>query len=238
MSKCIYFPPSTEEANKEFIKDKEEFLSRNDSLILDMNKLQFYDNWEHNELHITTESHYTYILPEMGKFLGFNYDINDFELIEKKDRTGNFDISYLFPKKNKKFKIAFQDKQYMCGYEGMIGFNNAEKCEKDFFDNTSFKEMNPDYHLLFFASHQCCVIENLDENNGKTVVISGDSQLIPDVPILAYYYKKIVYLDKRRADYGSVLFNISRKDEVVYVMSKYDLAKYTDINSKKCRFID
>lgn len=73
------------------------------------------------------------------------------------------------------------------------------------------RQLDNNYHKLYKYSHKCEVLENLGENNGKTILISHDSQMIPIIPIIAKYYKKIISLDNRFS-YSMIDF-LNIKDE-------------------------
>lgn len=227
--KCIIFPSPTKKYDNRFSSLTDLY----ESFIVEKDKCDFYLTWKHNESHLTNNCHYHYILPNLSKLLNFEYNLNDFNLIKKFDNTNTYDLSYFVPKVNKNFLIHYRGKDKICKYEELIGYTHYKTAKKYFYENTSFDGMNPDYHLLFFAPHQCCIIKNLGISNGRKLLISGDSQFIPIVPILSYYFEEIVYLDKRKGDFEEQ-FNINVNDyELLYCLSKYDLEKYTITNFRK-----
>ena len=232
MIKCIVFPSPDKDYKNEFIN----ISSFYETVFVDKNKCEFYSNWKHNESHLTTNTHYNYILPLLSNLLNFKYSLNDFTLIKKYDKTNTYNLSYLVPVINKSFDVTYNGKTEKYDFEKLIGYTNYEKNYLNFLKNTSFKDINPDYHLLFFAPHQCCIIKNLSANNNRKLLISGDSQLIPLIPILSYYFKEIIYLDRRGGDDGNV-FNIDINDyDVLYSVSKYSYKKYEIDNFKKISF--
>ena len=229
MKKCIIFPSPIKKYNNEFIN----LTSLYETFFVEREKCDFYFTWKHNESHLSTNTHYNYILPNLSKLLDFSYDLNDFNLIEKKDSTNTYDLSYMFPKNDKNFEITYNGNIYEGTYKNLIGYTNYDINKENFMKNTSFEDINPDYHLLFFAPHQCCILKNLSENNGRKLLISGDSQLIPLVPILAYYFKEIVYLDKRKGDDGRMYDIDINEYDLLYAVSKYSYNKYEITNFKK-----
>ena len=59
-------------------------------------KDEMYTLWALNSNHYTTAYHRKYVLPLLGSLLNFNYNENDFTLLEK--YSNKFDISMLIPK--------------------------------------------------------------------------------------------------------------------------------------------
>ena len=149
-----------------------------------------YSNMALNSHHYTTKYHYDIVLPLLNSLFNFGFDISDFDLIDKLHKEGDFcfDLSFLFPKNDKKFNVngLDYDISYISNYNGLICNSN---CPDEIY--------NTEYHKLYAFPHSCSIIENLGDNNGKTILISGDSQNVPHVPILAYYYKKVYYMDNR-----------------------------------------
>lgn len=227
--KIIVFPSPTKKYNDEF----KELTDKYDTFFAEKDKCEFFLSWKHNESHLTNRCHYNYILPNLGKLLNFEYNQDDFNLIKKFDSTNTYDLSYFIPKIDKEFEVHYRADTRKFSYTDLIGYTNYKENAERFYENTAFKEMNPDYHLLFFAPHQCCIIKNLSASNNRKLLISGDSQLIPIVSVLAYYFKEIVYLDKRAGDYQE-FFSINPDEyEMFYCVSKYDIKKYTFTNFKK-----
>ena len=228
--KCIIFPSPDKPYRGQF----ESLTKMYETFFVEKEKCEFMLSWKHNESHLTTRCHYNYILPELSKLLNFDYNKDDFQLVKKFDNTNTYDLSYFVPKNDKKFRIHYSGKDKIGNYNELIGYTHYRMSKKYFYENTSFVGMNPDYHLLFFAPHQCCIIKNLCESNGRKLLISGDSQFIPIVPILAYYFQEVVYLDKRVGDYKEEYFDIDVNDyDILYAMSKYPLDKYEISNIKK-----
>ena len=145
MIKCIVFPSPDKDYKNEFIN----ISSFYETVFVDKNKCEFYSNWKHNESHLTTNTHYNYILPLLSNLLNFKYSLNDFTLIKKYDKTNTYNLSYLVPVINKSFDVTYNGKTEKYDFEKLIGYTNYEKNYLNFLKNTSFKDINPDYHLLF-----------------------------------------------------------------------------------------
>lgn len=168
----------------------------------DLAKYRYVNN-KSNSHHFTTEYHYKFVIPKLNNLLNIDIDVDkDFYLIKNFDENGN-DFSYLYPKKDKEFHITYLELQFdkekkyieksywkeISGpYKIMIGKSKN-------LENLGFK--NTMYHELFFNSHYPTVIENNDATYNRTLLISGSSHNIPTIPVLAYYYRKIIFLDVR-----------------------------------------
>ena len=55
------------------------------------------------------------------------------------------------------------------------------------------------FHRLYKGGHRCSRIINETIDNDRKILISGDSFMIPLVPILACYFKEVVLMDNRTA---------------------------------------
>ena len=53
------------------------------------------------------------------------------------------------------------------------------------------------YHQIYKYAHWSSKIVNENALIDKCILISGDSQVLPLIPILAYYVKTVIYLDYR-----------------------------------------
>lgn len=144
-----------------------------------------YKTYALNEHHFKPFYHIDYVLPTIEKLLHFGYNVNDFKLVER--RHEGYDVSYLAPNKRRRFDVY-------------------DLTDDTFFRNMSFDfirngknrdESLTQYHNLYAFPHKCSRIINNGVHNGRTLVISGDSQMIPIIPVLACYFKEVWYLDNR-----------------------------------------
>ncbi len=149
-----------------------------------------YRGYDRNSHHYTTEYHRKYVLPSMEKMFGFGYKESDFTIKEHLLDKNNmvFDLSYQVPVHDKKFTV--RSIQYGLNYG--CWFHGLRKNE-----NTKHLTWFTEYHDLYCLPHTSSIVDNLGENNGKSLLVLGDSQLIPSVPIVCYYYKTVVYIDNR-----------------------------------------
>ena len=100
--------------------------------------------------------------------------------------------SFLWPKKEMKWTVSI-DQQTTAEHEGFECLTNIERKYPG--------DTGSAYHRIFCSSHHCCHIinESLPED-GETIFISGDSYMIPIIPILACYYREVVFMDNRLGD--------------------------------------
>lgn len=180
-----------------------------------------YLNSIYDNHHFNNEYHYNICLQKYSKLLNFNFNINDFYY---KHHNG-LDISYdyLYPiNDNKQFNIFFYD-QNEIKYE----YNGNYNCLLNF-DYKRKTEINGDYHLMYVACQNQSIINNYGENNDKTLLIIGDSQILPEIPIFAYYYKKVLYYDNRYKNniMNDILYNEQIDDCLVQMWAGRKLYLY------------
>ena len=146
-----------------------------------------------NGHHYTTEYHRNYVLPLLSKIFNFKYNINDFNLISV--ITDDGDLTYLRPKNNNLYKIK----------KFINNENNIEHTgEYEILINPDFF-INPSYRSLYRYTHSCSRIINLNIDNDKKLFISGDSQMVPTIPVLSNYYKEIWYFDNRTGKHDNII---------------------------------
>lgn len=152
--------------------------------------------------HYYPKWHYENTLPVIANKLRFSYDLNDFE-------WNNFrTMDVLVPKKKPVFDVDYFH-FYDITPENEFSYYKIKDVEVPFDDLFNVNEVyndgaNPilglfdDYHRLFKFSHQSCRLVNKMCKNNNKLIVSSDSHLIPLVPILSYYFKEVVIIDKRR----------------------------------------
>ena len=163
-------------------------------------KLEYYDGWENNEHHITSKCFQNVLAPFFSYFVKtFNFNIDDFEKVPFFGEDYKYDCSYLKPISDMRFTMNINgvkigehltfdqitnvrphnDKKAFKGYEG------------------SMNPLYSEYHRLYRGSHACSCVINETVKNDLKIFISGDSMMIPLIPILCCYYKEVVYMDNR-----------------------------------------
>lgn len=170
-----------------------------------------YINMPTNKHHYTYKYHIKYVLPLLNSLFNFGYNINDFNLIEFKHEYG--DLSYLKPKIDYTFEVVcFTDNT-----KEILKFEDLKPIDKD----------NVSYRDLYRFPHKCSKVINLDINNDRKIFISGDSQIIPDIAILACYYKEVWYFDNRTGK--SLDWSIIDKEKTISFNDNYKNINFDDV---------
>lgn len=162
------------------------------SRLLDMRQFQFfyYKRSLPNLHHVMLSSYIRIVYPYLADIWGFPYKRSDFDLYKYVE--DDMDCSFLWPKEEMKWTVSI-DQQITAEHEGFECLTNLEKKYPG--------DKGSAYHRIFCSSHTSCRIvnESLPEE-GESIFISGDSYMIPVVPILACYYKEVVFMDNRLGD--------------------------------------
>lgn len=168
----------------------------NNKNVIDLSWLNvdFYEGYDCNEHHITTESYYNVILPFLKLYIkDFNFDLNDFEIVKHIAffKKSQYDVSYLVPKNNYMFSMNKNSVQIFnnCNFEYLHYFSGKF--------NDELQDDVTEYHKVFRGFHSCCKIINETINNNLKIFVSGDSMSIPLIPILCCYFKEVVFMDNR-----------------------------------------
>ena len=144
-----------------------------------------YTAYPLNGHHFMPFYHIEYVLPKLEDIFHFGYKREDFNLHERMD--GKHDVSYLEPKKDVRFDF----------YNLTSGEHLEDATYSDIVDcKPKTNEFTP-YHTIFRCAHQCGRLINKGENNGRTIVISCDSQMIPVIPVMCCYFNEVWCLDNR-----------------------------------------
>ena len=156
--------------------------------LLDMRQFRFdyYKKNYPNIHHIQLASYVRIVYPYLADILGFPYKRGDFDLY-KYEGDGMI-CSFLWPKKEMKWTVNI-NQETTAEHEGFECLTNLEEkypgCK------------GSPYHRIFCASHCSSRIINESIPDGESILISGDSYMIPVAPILACYYHELVFLDNR-----------------------------------------
>ena len=146
-----------------------------------------YKGWYLNENHFTPKYHRKYVLPLLKDLLQIPYQEQDFDLIERTDQSGQFDLSYLKPRRVSCYSV--------------IGLNRGEVYNSVQFETlqeSSSHDARTEYHQKYYKyAHQSSRLVNISLDSDRKLFISGDSQMIPDILTLATYFKEIWYIDNR-----------------------------------------
>ena len=179
-----------------------------------------YRGYDRNAHHFTTEYHRKFVLPTLENMLHFGYSESDFRIRENPlHKNGEvFDLSFLQPLRDKKFSVKSlqYDLEYECWFKGLRKNENTRSV-------TWFTE----YHDLYCLPHSSSIVKNTGKTNGRSLLILGDSQLIPSISVLCYYYKEVAYIDNR--DKVNILSSLNdRYDDVLIQTYIMPLGYYLD----------
>lgn len=192
------------------------------------------------ELHSSDQYHYkpyyhiNYVLPSIGKLLGFNFNLDDFNYVERIIRGA--DLSYLRPKVDYEYKVT--------------RFKSGKSFIGKYEDLSKVSEVNwpvNAYRMQYRYPHECSSIETIGLNSGRTLFLSSDSHAIPDIPVLTTYFDKVFYMDNRTGTKrlnGHVVFDFDRVQsnykyfehenftDVLIMMTSNTVNKYINCNLK------
>lgn len=178
--------------------------------------------------HYTTKFHIANVLPLLESMYGFGYSRKDFKL--KPFICDEGDYSYLVPKKDMKFDIYRFDIENGPYIERNIGFDSL--LSKEYLSGKG----NHRYWGLYRYAHGCSRIINRSvREDGRRLFISGDSQIVPDIPVLACYFREVWYFDNRtgyyttpRDEYGNYTIKWD-KGKHLYCEKYYKDKPFTDV---------
>ena len=170
-----------------------------------------YGTWSLNEHHFKPFYHFEYILPAFATLCNFTFRKDDFSVVERK--SGEYDTTYLCPKQEYSFEV--------------YGYSRQEHFKDKSFAFLASGTSGTDYHKQYRYYHECGRIINHSLNSDKILFISGDSTVIPDVPVLACLFKEVWYFDNR--DHLSHIVNfrdVEGEGSVVFQVGFAFLNKY------------
>ena len=218
----------------EYLKDKT-FLS-----ICPNDKSEYYTD-SYNDHHFTNKFTYRVAKSVLG-FIGVDFNIEDFVLVENLESGEDF--SYLKSIKDYDYEVTSD-------FYEMPNVNNRtvsiyENAKRETYKIEQLLNHEVDnyeilgkiaypvhtaYHKLFRLSHQCCHIKNLNIHNGKKILISCDSYIIPYIPLMIPYCEEVTVLDNRFWNYHYTHYKGYEYTDVVVALSYCnDISKYIDNN--------
>ena len=156
---------------------------------LEFDKDLFYNDWRLNEHHIKPYGHFCVTIPKIAELLGLHYNPANYHFVEK--YSGKYDISMPHPNNDVKVDIIPHN-----DIPEQVVIENADWSEV----LVSWKQPPiSDYHGLYKYAHMSSTIINrsYDWKEDKTILILGDSHMIPVVPILIPCCRQITYIDNR-----------------------------------------
>ena len=170
--------------------------------------LAYYDGWRDNEHHITTKSYYHVICPFFSYFVKtFKFNPDDFVEVPFYSADFKYDVSYLKPKQDYRFTMNMNGENIGSG----LTFDEITNVN---WVNEEAKYLT-EYHRLFRGAHSCCVITNDTIDNDNSIFVSGDSMMLPLIPIFCCYYKEVVYMDNRDGKSHKDYYEGKKFDEIL-----------------------
>ena len=199
-TKYILFDNSNNNEDvKLYLEDKENVITINEPS-------ERYGVTELNPHHYKTSYHYNTII----KYFIDDFDISLFNKLEYSE--DGLDFSYLLPKNPRNYKITIYHDDDIFVFYGTddILRNTDSKFEKG--------ELSTGYHKLFIASHRVCHIQNFSNPDGPKYIIYGDSHVIPDLPLIAYYCSDLVFIDFRNGSQAKYITKNIKYDKTFVVL--------------------
>lgn len=148
-----------------------------------------YSDSVHDTHHYTTKYHRRVVLPLLESLYKFGYNKADFDIVKFVKSDG--DYSYMVPKKDMRFDVYRYDLKQP---KMMKDVGYMDLFSPTFKDNVNEHR----YWGLYRYPHACSRIINKSlPKDGRKLFISGDSQMIPDIPVLACYFREVWYFDNR-----------------------------------------
>jgi len=179
--------------------------------------LEYYDGWEANEHHITTKSHYNILAPFFSYILKtFNFNPRDFVIVPYFTKDFKQDVTYLKPRKRGHYTMSINSVEI----GKHLSFDEIQNITQHA-DAEAFKACTDElpiyseYHRLYRGAHACSRVINEDIKEDTSIFISGDSMMIPLIPIFCYYYKEVVFMDNRDGNSHKEYFEDKTFDEVL-----------------------
>lgn len=152
---------------------------------IEMCKDDFYNTWKLNEHHFSPMVHFKKTMPAIAKLLDFYFNEDDFSF--KPDKFENFDLTMPYPKASFTYDVkslSAKDSQYQ-----LMTYSKLTST-----DGVAYTK----YHDLYRYFHDSSIVINRNTSSRRTLLISGDSHMIPVVPMLTVYFKTLVYIDNRK----------------------------------------
>ena len=168
-----------------------------------------YGTYPFNEHHYVVGWQQTVIAKTVLEMFGIRFCLSDFEFkpYYVRDRNYIYDLSYYMFRGEQSYTIVDAETGSVVRKPDLY---------RDMHDNFLIQDRSvTEYHRLLWCTHKCALIINNNLPEGKTVLISCDSQMVPVISVIAPYFREILYLDRRGGydvsgltgrDYDHVLF--------------------------------
>lgn len=139
-------------------------------------ELKNYANYDLNWHHLTTDTIWNVVFPAFMEQFNLDYNKDDYEYI--KFIADNQDLSYHEFKGTMNVEVHFNNKIV-----------------------NRLRDVNGNwltaYHRLYIAAHQISTIINHNSLTDRVLKLNCDSMVIPLIPLIVPYFKKIYVIDYR-----------------------------------------
>lgn len=172
-----------------------------------------YSYWNLNNHHYVMDYHKKVVLPKISKTFGLGIEKNDIYWYKITD-----DIP-----ENYFIEVPVWEGDEYCFVNHSIGYESTRsELSANCNDIVEYGCVTP-YHWLFVGGHSICTVEKVKgEHNNKKLFMVCNSQMIPSIPALAHYYKKMVIVDRRIADFDiSTLYKDETFDDVLFCLWRF-----------------
>lgn len=164
---------------------------------INLGERELYAGLSLNQHHWKTAFVWNNFIPLLMNKLEIDFNPDDF--VKKQFYTDDdlFDLSYHDLKEPDQVSLTFlltKLKLNMKSTELRLSKNDQG------FGSTFTGEYLTDYHRLFRGAHESTILENDSAVYDRYIILNSDSFMIPVIPILSHYYKKMLILDNRYND--------------------------------------
>lgn len=152
-----------------------------------------YLNFSLNGNHFIPEYHKEVVIPKLEELLDFKVD-DSFVWTIRKVNNGNSDLGFYRPVNPNNYMFS------------AYCITTGEEKEGNFDILTTCVDTEPshtDYHRVYCYPHRCSRIINLTNDTDRRLLLCGDSQLLPEIALLACFFKEVWYLDKRYGNFSA-----------------------------------
>lgn len=180
-------------------------------------KCEFCTSLIGNYHHLTTRFCWEFMLRDLVKIL----DIKDFNPLDFKPVNFSYKGNDLTFHEKKNDQSVFEFSSFT---RGIKTAGSHFRCVRGLTTYVHDMVYTP-YHQLFAGSHQFCLVKNSASANGRRLAVMSDSMSIPVIPILAYYFDSILYIDNRYPIHESIKNMTSYTNEI----SKFNATDFISI---------
>lgn len=182
--------------------------------------LEYYSGWERNEHHIMTKYYHNVIMPFLSyRIPNFPFKLTDFNLVRKFVGEEQYDVSYLVPK-DESLRFTLEVNKVEIGRNLPFDILHRMDDERVLYDGDTY------FHRQYNGAHACSILINNTIDNDRRIMVTGDSMMIPIIPVLGCYFKEVVYMDNRDGEsYKEYYENKVFDNIIIEVWEGFKIAK-------------